>query len=195
MRLFVLFYLLEDNKFQGFLEQYKQIIIFGGFGALSSTKFHNFLLRCDEQLYLIPIVSHSFSFSSLSISKIVAYCLLLFVPRAELVAGVSFLFFLSLTVKLITRLVVLSCILQYIIIDSEADHQSVCYLPWHLTLIGYEPCAVIAQNCPPLLLNPPGNSWTSPSTFLNQYCITLNSFIQYLAKYLLPSCHIITPFV
>jgi hypothetical protein len=71
---------------------------------------------------------------------------------------------------------------QYIIIDSEADHQSVYYLTWHLTLIGYEPCAVIAQNRPPLLLITPGNSWTSPTTFLIIYCTTLNSLIQYLVK-------------
>jgi hypothetical protein len=56
------------------------------------------VLRCDEQLYHIPFIpysflfiSHSFLLSSLSISKIVAYCLLLFVPEADLVAGVSFL--------------------------------------------------------------------------------------------------------
>jgi hypothetical protein len=152
------------------------------------------VLRCDEQLYHIPSIPiHSFLFS-----LYFEDCGLLFAsicPQSGLSSWCQLPVFLSLTVKLITRLVVLPCILQYIIIDSEADHQSVYYLPWHLTLIGYEPCAVIAQNRPPLLLNPPGNSWTSPVTILNQYCITLNSLVQYLAKYLLPSCHIIIPFV
>jgi hypothetical protein len=90
-----------------------------------------------------------------------------------------------------------------IIIDSEAEHQvsSIpCILinklsltvklntrvsfapPGFVSLIGYEPCAKIAQNRPPLLLITSGNSWTTQTIFPNPYCITLNSLVQYLAK-------------
>jgi hypothetical protein len=95
------------------------------------------VLRCDEQLYLIPIVSYSFLFIPILFSLYFEDCGLLFAsicPQSGLSSWCQLPVFLSLTVKLITRLVVLLCILQYIIIDSEADHQSDHYLPWHSNL-------------------------------------------------------------